>query len=307
MEAGNYMNEYFKNYRYRNEYGDYEDGCALLAARQLHEVSGDEAYFSFIKNYADTFLSEEGGIRGDSQEAFSADWVHAGRIFFFLYRTTKEEKYRKAFESVMNRLCDYQRCECGNFVYRGEQPEEILDALYRIQPFYMEYETVYGKKEKYNDIIGQFENAQKIMCGGGDRSIRSTVQYLAALADTMDNMSIQIYEQYRKLQDMFKEMLKVVLGKRDAESGLMQKNVDGGTENGIDIFGSAVIGYCILKACRMGIILKEKYVGTGMEIVEKLMAEIKPSESTEVICAAIMAYGQYLQTKKEICGPKFAG
>lgn len=86
----------------------------------------------------------------------------------------------------MNRLCDYQRCECGNFVYRGEQPEEILDALYRIQPFYMEYETVYGKKEKYNDIIGQFENAQKIMCGGGDRSIRSTVQYLAALADTME-------------------------------------------------------------------------------------------------------------------------
>ncbi|MDE7276644.1 MAG: hypothetical protein K2N98_07300, partial [Lachnospiraceae bacterium] len=70
-------------------------------------------------------------------------------------------------------------------------------------------------------------------------------------------------------------------------------------------------GYCILKACRMGIILKEKYVGTGMEIVEKLTAGIKPFEnegcSTEEVCAVIMAYGQYLQTKKEICGPKFAG
>ena len=303
MEAGNYMNEYFKNYRCRKEYGDYEDGCALLAAKQLYEVSGDEAYFSFMKNYADAFLSEEGDIKGDSQEAFSADWVHGSRILFFLYHTTKEQKYCKAFEAVMNRLNAYPRGGCGNFLYRGERSEEILDALYRIQPFYMEYETVYGKKEKYNDIIEQFENAQKIICGEGERSIRSMAQYLAALVDTMDNMSIQIYEQYRKLQDMFKQALKDVLEKRDAESGLFQKNVDGGADNDIDVFGSAVIGYCILKACRMGILLKEKYVGTGMEIVEKLAA-VKPSAdkgcSTEEICASIMAYGQYLQTKREL-------
>ena len=304
MEAGNYMNEYFKNYRYRNEYGDYEDGCALLAAKQLHEVSGDEAYFSFMKNYADAFVTEDGGIKGDSPDAFSADWVHGSRVLFFLYRTTKEEKYCKAFESVMNRLRAYPRCECGNFVYHGEQPEEILDALYRIQPFYMEYETVYGKKENYNDIIGQFGNAQKIMCGEGERPIRSTAQYMAALGDTMDNMSIQIYEQYRKLQDMFKETLKGVLEKRDAKSGLFRKNAAGGEDNGIDTYGSAVIGYCILKACRMGILLKEKYVNTGMEIVEKLAAQLKPSGEkacgTEEICAAVMAYGQYLQTKKEM-------
>lgn len=300
MDAANYRNGYFKNYRYRNEYGNYEDGCALLAAKQLYEVEGDEAYFSFIKDYADAFLSEEGGIRGDSPEAFSADWVHGSRILFFLHRVTKEDKYCKAFESVMNLLRAYPRCECGNFVYRGEQPEEILDALYRIQPFYMEYETVYGKKENYNDIIGQFENARKIMCGEEKRPVRSTAQYLAALVDTMDNMSIQIYEQYRKLQDMFKETLKGVLEKRDAESGLFRKNADGG----IDVFASAVIGYCILKACRMGTLLKEKYVGTGMEIAERLAAGIKASADkgcgTEEICVFFMAYGQYLQTKEEM-------
>ncbi|MDE5933479.1 MAG: glycoside hydrolase family 88 protein [Lachnospiraceae bacterium] len=284
MEAGNYMNEYFKNYRYRNEYGDYEDGCALLAAKQLYEVSGDEAYFFFVKNYADAFVSEDGGIKGDSSDTFSADWVHGSRILFFLYQVTKEEKYHKAFEAVMNRLCDYPRCESGNFTYRGEQPEEIINALYRIQPFYMEYETVYGKKEKYNDIIVQFENARKIICGEENGQCRSIEQYLVALVDTMDNMSIQIYEQYRKLQDMFKETLKAVLEKQDAES--------------------ALIGYCILKACRMGILLKEKYVGTGMEIVEKLAAQAKSAAdkgcSTEEICTFIMAYGQYLQTKKEM-------
>lgn len=113
---------------------------------------------------------------------------------------------------------------------------------------------------------------------------RSTVLYLAALVDTMESMSIQIYEQYRKLQDMFKETLKAVL-----------------MDNDRDVFEEAMIGYCILKACQMGILLKEKYVGKGMEIVEKLAEKVEASEEaaygTEAVCAFLMGYGQYLQIR----------
>ena len=44
----------------------------------------------------------------------------------------------------------------------------------------------------------------------------------------------------------------------------------------------------------MGILLKEKYVDTGMEIVEKLEAE-----QPEMTNTFIMAYAQYLLTKRE--------
>ena len=54
-------------------------------------------------------------------------------------------------------LRGYPRCECGNFVYRKECLKKVsVDALYMLMPFYMEYETVYGKKEKYGDIIRLF-------------------------------------------------------------------------------------------------------------------------------------------------------
>lgn len=105
-----------------------------------------------------------------------------------------------------------------------------------------------------------------------------TAKFLTALIDTMECMSIEIYEQYRKLQDMFKTILKGALDCSEEISG----------ESG------ALIGYCILKACRMGILLKEKYVDTGMEIVEKLAAE-----QPEMTNAFIMAYAQYLLTKRE--------
>lgn len=288
MEAENYGKKYLKKYQWGEEYGSYEDGCALLAAKQLYDATGEEACFSFVKNYMDAFLSADGGIGNCAADVFSADCAYNGRTLFLLYNKTGEEKYRKAIETVMNGLCAYPRNESGSFVYDRERPEEqTIEALYRIQPFYMEYETVCGKKEKYNDIMEQFENARKLICKGEKSQGRSAVQYLAALVDTMESMSIQIYEQYRKLQDIFKETLKAVLINNDR-----------------DDFEEAMIGYCILKACRMGILLKEKYVGTGMEIVEKLAAKVEASEEavygTEAVCAFLMAYGQYLQTKKEM-------
>lgn len=305
MEAENYVAEYFKNYRYASAYGNEEDGCALFAAKQIYEMTGDEGCLSFITNYFDAFLLENGEIRSDSGEDFSADWANGSRCLFFLYNKTGEEKYRRAIETVMNHLRVYPRCGCGNFVSSNERPGEVsVDALYRLQPFYMEYETVYDKKEKYNDIINQFENAQKLLydeekglccqayeeesgtrrTDGEGCALASTARYLTALVDTMDSMSIEIYEQYRKLQDMFKLALKGILQYQDKENGVYTRAS----------FESALIGYCILKACRMGILLKEKYVDTGMEIVEKL------AEQPERNSAFIMAYGQYLQMKKEL-------
>lgn len=310
MEAENYVAEYFKNYRYASAYGNEEDGWALLAAKQTYEMTGDESCLSFIRNYFDAFLSDNGEIVDGSGEDFSADWVNGSRCLFLLYDKTGEEKYRKAIETVMNHLHVYPRCECGNFVSSKERPGEVtVEALYRFQPFYAEYETVYDKKEKYNDIINQFENAQKMLydeerglccqayeeesgtcrMDGDECAFMSTAGYLTALVDTMESMSIEIYEQYRKLQDMFKLALKGVLQYQDKE----------GDVNVHAFFGSAsaesaLIAYSILKACRMGILLKEKYVDTGMEIVEKLMEQPKQNG------AFIMACGEYLQMKKEL-------
>lgn len=301
MGAKNDITAYLKSYRYADTYGEEEDGWALLAARQLYEATGDEEYFSLIQKYYDGFLSENGEIRGSSTADFTADTVNGSRCLFFLYDKTGEEKYRLAIENIMSGLRGYERCECGNFVCCKDRPKEVtVDALYGFMPFYMEYETKYDKKEKYGDIIRQFENAQKLLYDeekglccrayveeGKTRRMEengcafaASARYLAALADTMDCMSVEIYEQYRKLQDMFKQVLKGVLNCR------AQGNGEG---------DNVLIGYCILKACRMGILLKEKYVDTGMEIVKKMTE----TESAETTATSVMAYAQYLLTESE--------
>ena len=366
MKIENYIEEYLAGYQNYKDYWNYEDGCVLLGAKMLYEVTGDEKYFAFIEKYLKHFIMDDGSIAHYEADKFNIDSMNPSKILFFMYEKTKEEKYRKAIEAAMDQVRNQPRCECGNFFHKKMYPNQIwLDGLYMAQPFYMAYETKYNKKEKYNDIISQFENVQKYLYDEekglcyhaydaakeqfwADKEtgcspnfwLRSMGWYLMALVDVMDSMSIEIYEQYRKLQDIFKLMIKGILQYRDPETGLFYQVIDRSDveENYIETSGSAMIGYAILKACRMGILLKEKYEEIGVGIVESLienkfkeedgvlhltgichMAGLGPesnpardgsvayylsekivSDDPKGVGPFMMAYAQYLQLKKEM-------
>ena len=366
MKAENYIREYLTEYQNYKDYWNYEDGCVLIGAKQLYEATGEEGYFTFIETYLKHFVMDDGTISHYQTDKFNIDSINSGKILFFMYEKTGEEKYRKAIEFVMDQLRKHPRCKCGNFFHKQIYPNQIwLDGLYMAQPFYMEYETKFDKKEQYNDIINQFENVQKYLydkdkglcyhaCDEAkvqfwsDKEtgcsanfwLRSMGWYLMALVDTMDVMSIEIYEQYRKLQDIFKLMLKGILHYQDEETGLFYQVIDRSDVEGnyLETSGSAMIGYAIMKACRMGILLKEKYepIGTGIfeSLIENKLQEENSSMHLKGICEMaglgpenrperdgsvsyylsekivdddpkgvgpfMMAYAQYLQLKKEI-------
>lgn len=274
MKVEEYLGKYLDGYcNHKRDWND-ADGSLLLGVRQMYEAVEDEKYISFIESYLSSFLTEEGTINNYPQDKKCADGISCGRILYFMYDRTGEEKYRKAIEFIMDRLREY--------------PKDGIctEALYKTMPFYMEYETKYEKKEKYSDIVGQFESAEKLL-QNEKRDLKSMSWYLGALIDTMDNMSFEIYEQYRALQDAFKRTLKEVL------------------DTSLEEAESVMIGYCIIKACRMGILLKEKYAAIGMKIIENLAAkdflnQKALPDDAEGVGMFLMAYGQYLQLKKEM-------
>lgn len=299
MKFENYIDSYLKGYQNYKSYWNYEDGTVLLGAKQMYEASQDEKYFNFIKDYLEYFIKEDGTIDHYEMDKFNIDSINSGKILFFMYDKTGEEKYRKAIEVMMDQLRSQPRCQCGNFFHKGIYPNQIwLDGLYMAQPFYMEYETRFEKKEKYNDIIGQFENAQKLLYNKkrglcyhaydeareqfwADKKtgcspnfwLRSIGWFLMALTDTMDSMSIEIFEQYKKLETMFKQMLKGILQYQDEDSKLFYQIVDRGdiAGNYLETSGSAMIAYAILKGCNMGVLLKEKYAVIGEGILSSLL------------------------------------
>lgn len=286
MKVVGFIDEYLKRFKDGTVERNYVDSSVFISVKQMYDALGDEKYFSIIDECLKHFVMDDGTIEKGYADKFDSDSVNCCKLLFFMHDKTGEEKYRKAIESVM----DWLRENSDKL-----SPNQIsIEELYMVQPFYMEYETRYDKKAKYSDIIKQFENADNQIKSGTD-DIDQISLYLVSLIDALSGMSFEIYEKYRKMQDMFKATLTDLLKSYDKENGSYYGKIAGNAEN-------SMIAYAIIKACRMGIILKEKYMTAGMEIVENLM-ENKLNDiwgDTRAVGPFISAYGQYVQLKKEM-------
>lgn len=286
MKAVGLIDEYLKKFQSGTVERNYEDSSAFVSIKQIYDALGDEKYFSIIEECLKHLVMEDGSIEKGYADKFDSDSVNCCKLLFFIYDKSGEEKYRKAIEAVMDWLREHSE---------KLSPDQIsMEELYMIQPFYMEYETRYDKKAKYSDIIKQFEKADNLFKSGVDE-IDQIGLYLISMIDALSGMSFEIYEKYRKIQDMFKAALTDILNSYNKENGSYYGKIAGNAEN-------AMIAYAIIKACRMGIILKEKYTPVGMEIVENLM-ENKLDDiwgDARAVGPFISAYGQYMQLKKEM-------
>lgn len=295
-----YVKEYVRTYkRYRENEWCYEDGCIYMGAKCMYEATKDPIYYDYLIKNVGEFVREDGTIRGYDQEAYNIDNINAGKILFFLYEQTKEEKYRKAIEGLMDQLRTHPRTNCGNFWHKKIYPNQIwLDGLYMAQPFYMEYETKFDNKEKYKDIINQFENVRKYLFDetkklyyhGYDETktriwanpvtgcspnfwLRSMGWYLMSLIDTYEKTSEEIYEHSYTLKTLLKEGVKGIVNYQEPKSGLFYQLIDLPEVEGnyLETSGSIMIAYTLMKGCRLGALQREKYQGIGEGILSSLV------------------------------------
>lgn len=138
--------------------------------------------------------------------------------------------------------------QTGSEKYRQkiESLIENNDWTLEIMPFAMAYETRYKRKEHYNEIAAMFRGKESFT--GND---------LVALIETIDQMSEEIYEYYRELRDLFQAVIKEKI-----------KEFPNSSE-------TQYIGYCVLKACNMGVLSSEKYRDFGELVWKTMMGNIK--------------------------------
>ncbi len=98
--------------------------------------------------------------------------------------------------------------------------ENLFQAAGRVFPVYAAYETDCNGKEGYPDLLAQMRILSQEL--KKDDTLKNRVLFLGGLLGTIENVSPQLYEYYRELADMFKEVLKETLtqGGREAEAGL---------------------------------------------------------------------------------------
>jgi unsaturated rhamnogalacturonyl hydrolase len=282
---------------------NYIDGCMITALLSLYDMTGEERYFKFAKDFVDYFVQEDGSIKTYDIKEYNLDNINTASNLFFLYEKTGENKYKLALDHVREQLTGMPRTKEGSFWHKEIYPNQVwLDGLYMAEPFYMKYETLFNKMEKCNDVIHQFENVEKNMKDpktglyyhGYDESremywadtetgcspnfwLRSLGWFTLALVETAQATDESLYYEKRYLQKLLENLVDALAPFQD-ESGMFYQVVDHPKTEGnyLETSGTALISYAILKAVRLGY-LTPRYAEMGERafdgIVDKYLSE----------------------------------
>lgn len=280
------MKRFFKTFLTQTQNQEICTGTEMLlkGCIAMYQVTDDMFYKDYILNYADKLVDRKGIIKGYENGSFTIENMDLGSTLIWIYEQTGEEKYRLAIDALKEKVREF-KVECEES-HSGWKVRDIK-SIYYVQPFYMEYETKYENKECYLEIIAQFKKARKYLFNseqamihlendeakpknigiyGEESSPCETVaRYLMALIETMDKMSIEIFEHYKLLEKYFKEALKEILAAYDRKSSMSNQQIVGFDEE-----NSLMLAYSIMKACQMKVVLSEKYYGVAERIWNSL-------------------------------------
>lgn len=298
-----YFLQYLEEFKeLKTDRWNYHWGCVLTGSCYLYVATNNKKYLEPILNFGEKYVDETGRILGFLEEDQNVDTMASGRLLYFLYDYTKNEKYLKGIYLIRNALNHQPRTSTGNFWHKKIYPYQVwLDGLYMVQPFYMEYEKRFHKKEGYKDSLNQFKNARNFLYDSkkhlcyhaydekrtmiwADKDtgrspnfwLRSMGWYLLALCDCYE--ICEDFDAKVTLGTLLKEAIIGIIPYQDKKSGLFYQLIDLPEEPGnyLETSGSAMVSYAILKACRLGVLNKETYFPIG----EQILAALESSKFT---------------------------
>ena len=274
---------------------NYVDGCMMNALLSMARITGESRYFHFVDSFIDSFVLEDGSIRGYKLDAHTLDDINEGRVLFELYEKTGKEKYKKAADFLMRRLEEQPRTWEGSFWHKQIYPNQVwLDGVYMAQPFAALYEKYFGSKD-YSDIVRQIETVRARMRDektglyfhGYDAGktafwcdketglsqcfwLRAIGWFSVALADLVEILPDG--SDRDKIAAVFARLMADMAPFAAPDTGMYYQVVDqaGREDNYQESSGSSMIAYAMLKGARLGV-LEDKFAALGKKTFDGLV------------------------------------
>lgn len=136
----------------------YDFGVILMGFQQAYELTGEEEYYTYLKEAMDYYIASDGSIKNYHYEAMNLDYINNGKLLFLLYKKTGAEKYKQAMDQLYQQLQATPRTQAGGFWHKKVYPNQMwLDGLYMAEPFYAEYLLTFKNGSGLADVVQQFQ------------------------------------------------------------------------------------------------------------------------------------------------------
>jgi unsaturated rhamnogalacturonyl hydrolase len=257
----------------------YDHGLVLKGIERVWINTGDKQYFDFIQRSMDHFVADDGSIRTYTLDDYNIDNILPGRNLLFLYKATRQEKYKKAATLLREQLKTHPRTSEGGFWHKKIYPWQMwLDGLYMGEPFYAEYAITFNEPAAFDDIAKQFilmerhsrDDKTGLLYHGWDESKqqrwanpqtgrspnfwgRAMGWYAMALVDTLEYFP-EKHKQRAELVAILNRLAQAVAKYQEPHSGLWYQVLDKGTAKGNYLESSAacMFVYALAKGVRDG-------------------------------------------------------
>ena len=261
----------------------YIEGVILKGYLHLAEITGDDAYYRYVKEYVDGLLDEQGGLRGFNWNEYNIDQINMGKILFDLYSREGDPKYRSILDKLYQHLLQFPRTKEGSFWHKDIYPNQVwLDGLYMGQPFLCRYIREFVPKKDYSDTLSQFAAVTRRMYNADKRLYlhaydesremfwadkrtglslnvwgRACGWHVMAMVDVLELLAGQGADDSALKAD-FRETIDGLL-EYQHESGMWYQVVDTGNRkrNYLESSGTLMIAYALLKGARLGLLPAE--------------------------------------------------
>ena len=137
----------------------YHQGVFLSGVLQTWRLTGNDAYFSYIRQWVDSCIRPDGNIIGFNPGQL--DDLQPGTLLFALYERTGDERYKLALDTIAYYYNHTAKNPEGGFWHKAWYRNQMwLDGLYMAGPFMTEYGVRYSRPDMIDEVLFQ----AKMMC-----------------------------------------------------------------------------------------------------------------------------------------------
>ncbi len=259
----------------------YVTGTYLRGFEEVWKTTGDPRFYEYIETSLDAVVREDGTIIGYRATEYNIDEIKQGCLVLTLYKTTGEDRFRLAADSIRTQFLEHPRTNEGGFWHKQIYPWQMwVDGLYMGCTYYTEYGRLFGDSQIFNDVVHQITQMEKhardsttgLLYHGWDESRnqawsdpltgtsanfwgRGMGWYAMAIVDVLDYFP-ENHEGRDTLFGVYQRMAEAIKDFQDPDTKVWWQVLDRGGDinNYTESSGSCMFVYSMAKAIRLGII-----------------------------------------------------